>query len=64
MCCWPRSGALYRMKDWLRTKAMVWTTSLALSLFTVSFFTPAFLDLLFDAITVGLVWLAGQLAKA
>lgn len=52
------------MKDWLRTKAMVWTTSLALSLFTVSFFTPAFLDLLFDAITVGLVWLAGKLAKA
>lgn len=51
------------MLEWLRTHALAWTTSAALTIAGLRFVTPNFVDLIFDGLTVGLVWLAAKLAK-
>ncbi|VDC28256.1 hypothetical protein [Pseudogemmobacter humi] len=48
---------------WLRTHALQWTTSAALTLAGLRFFTPSMVDLIIDGLTVGLVWLAAKLAR-
>ncbi|WYK04445.1 hypothetical protein DWF04_015665 [Cereibacter sphaeroides f. sp. denitrificans] len=49
--------------DWLRAHALAWTTSAALTIAALRFVTPNFVDLIFDGLTVALVWLAGRLAR-
>lgn len=48
---------------WLRAHALAWTLSAALTMAALRFVTPAFVDMIFDVATVGLVWLAGWLGK-
>lgn len=49
---------------WARRHVLAWTTSAALTLAGMRFFTPSFVDLLIDALTVVLVWVAAKLAKS
>jgi hypothetical protein len=49
---------------WLRKKALLWTVSTAGTLVGLRFITPGFVDLIFDVMTVGLVYLAGALARS
>ncbi len=47
----------------IRAHALTWALSAALTMAALRFVTPAFVDMIFDAATVGLVWLAGWLGK-
>lgn len=47
----------------LRRHALAWTTSAALTMAGLRFVTPSFVDMIFDFLTVGLVWAAAKLAK-
>lgn len=49
--------------EWLRNYALQWTTSAALTLAALRFITPAAIDLIIDALTVALVYLAAKLAS-
>ena len=49
--------------EWARKHVLAWTTSAALTLAAMRFITPGFVDLLIDALTVVLVWVAAKLAK-
>lgn len=49
--------------EWARKHVLAWTTSAALTLAAMRFITPSFVDLLIDAMTVVLVWVAAKLAK-
>lgn len=51
------------MLDWLRAHVLAWTTSAALTLAAARFFTPSFMDMVIDLLTVGLVWVAAKMAK-
>ncbi|MBF9645455.1 hypothetical protein [Streptococcus pseudopneumoniae] len=51
------------MIDWARKHALAWTTSAAVTLAAMRFFTPSFVDFIIDGLTVALVWLAAVLAK-
>lgn len=51
------------MTGWLRQKALLWTTSAAASMVGLRLVTPAFVDFIFDILTVGLVYLAAALAR-
>lgn len=46
----------------LRKHVLAWTTSAALTLAGLRFFTPNFVDLIIDGLTVGLVYIAAKLA--
>jgi hypothetical protein len=48
--------------EFLRRKALMWTTSTALSMLGLRFLTPTFVDFVFDILTVVLVFVAGKLA--
>lgn len=51
------------MFDWARKHVLAWTTSAALTLAGLRFFTPGFVDLIIDGLTVILVWVAARLSK-
>lgn len=51
------------MIDWLRQRILMAATSAALTLVGVRFFTPGFVDVIIDFLTVGLVYVATLMAK-
>ena len=49
--------------EFLRKKALLWTVSTAGTLVALRMVTPGFVDFIFDILTVGLVYVAGALAR-
>lgn len=49
--------------NWIRKKALLWTVSTAGTLVGLRMITPDFVDFIFDILTVGLVYLAGAIAR-
>ena len=49
--------------DWLRSHVLGWTTSAAATLTAAQMVTPSFADWILDWTVVGLVAVAGKLAK-
>ena len=52
------------MLDLARKHVLGWTTSAALTLAAMRFFTPSMVDFIIDGLSVGLVFVAAKLAKA
>ena len=50
------------MSEWLRAHVLAWTTSAAVTLAGMRFFTPSFMDMVIDLLTVALVWIAAKMA--
>ena len=55
--------AAARLKGWLVRHTLGWTVSAAATLTALRFITPSFVDMLIDFLVLGLVWVAGAMAR-